>query len=414
VKHADRGGILNERLMFQNVWARLALAPAMVALAAVLRIWPLQTLGSSLVWLTFYPAVMVVAILGGFFSGLLATALACLTAVFLWPHLVAHPFIAEGADWLGMAVFVVTCMATSGVAEAVRRVQSREAVHRALFESMDEGFCVVEMIYDPSGIPVDYRFVEINPAFEKQTGLQQALGKTIRQMVPDHDAHWFEIYGKVAETGKSIRFENPATAMHRYYDVYAFRIGGSESKKVGILFKDMTERKELQDKLEEQANTDALTGCDNRRHFLEHAEWEILRIRRYGGAVSMLMLDLDHFKNINDTHGHSVGDLTLKKFVQVCKGLLRDVDVIGRLGGEEFAIMLPETRIERGLEVADRLCRAVAAAEIPLADSSPLRFTTSIGVASLAADDLHADEILRRADQALYKAKNSGRNRACA
>ncbi|MCX6134926.1 MAG: PAS domain S-box protein [Ignavibacteriales bacterium] len=126
--------------------------------------------------------------------------------------------------------------------EADRALRESEERYRTLFESMDEGFCVVEMLNDPDGKAFDYRFLEINPGFEKHTGLQQALGKTIRQMVPNHDAHWFEIYGKVARTGKAIRFEKPATAMERYYDVYAYRIGGEGSQRVGILFNDISER----------------------------------------------------------------------------------------------------------------------------------------------------------------------------
>lgn len=185
-----------------------------------------------------------------------------------------------------------------------------------------------------------------------------------------------------------------------------------QTKMLGII-QDITEQKVLLKKLEEQANTDFLTGCASRRNFLEHAGEEFLRIRRYGGEMSLLMLDLDHFKNVNDSYGHQVGDTTLKKLVQVCQGLLREVDLIGRLGGEEFAIMLPETGSERALEVAGRLCQAVAVAEVPLEDASPLHFTTSIGVASLAEEDTRIDAILNRADRALYKAKNTGRNRAC-
>jgi len=125
-------------------------------------------------------------------------------------------------------------------------LQASEERYRTLFESMDEGFCVVEMIYDPAGKPVDYRFVEANPAFVKETGFQQGLGKTIRELVPDHEEHWFEIYGKVARTGESIRFENPARAMQRHYDVFAFRIGGEDDQRVGILFKDITENKRVE------------------------------------------------------------------------------------------------------------------------------------------------------------------------
>lgn len=139
------------------------------------------------------------------------------------------------------AVLVFRDVTAEYAAQAALR--DSEERYRTLFESMDQGFCVIEMLYDANDKANDYRFVEINPAFEKQTGFQQALGKTIRELVPDHDEHWFEIYGRVARTGESIRFENPARAMQRHYDVFAFRIGGKGSQRVGILFKDITENK---------------------------------------------------------------------------------------------------------------------------------------------------------------------------
>lgn len=116
---------MNSRQLFASAWTHYIVAIALVGLAAALRIWPLQALGSSLAWLTFYPAVMIVAIYGGFFTGFLATVLACLTVTFLWPVLVAQPFIKNPADWLGMSVFILTSSMISGVAEAMRRAQSR-------------------------------------------------------------------------------------------------------------------------------------------------------------------------------------------------------------------------------------------------------------------------------------------------
>ncbi len=116
---------MNPQQLSHRAWARYAVAIALVALAAALRIWPLQALESSLAWLTFYPAVMVVAIYGGLSAGLLATVLACLTVTFLWPILVAQPFIKNPADWLGMSVFILTGSMISGVAEAMRRAQAR-------------------------------------------------------------------------------------------------------------------------------------------------------------------------------------------------------------------------------------------------------------------------------------------------
>ena len=126
---------------------------------------------------------------------------------------------------------------------AEAEVRASEERFRTLFESMDEAFCAVEMLYDADNRPIDYRFLEANPTFEKHTGFKDAVGRTIRELVPDHDAHWFEIYGRVAATGEPTRFVNEAKAMGRWYDVYAYRIGGPGSRKVGILFTDITDRK---------------------------------------------------------------------------------------------------------------------------------------------------------------------------
>jgi PAS domain S-box-containing protein len=124
--------------------------------------------------------------------------------------------------------------------EAIRK---SELQYQTLFETLIEGFCTIEMIFDATGKPVDYRFLEINPAFSKQTGLYNAQGKSMRELAPEHEAHWFEIYGNVALTGEPVHFENEAKALGRYYDVRAYRVGGPESKKVGILFNDITDRK---------------------------------------------------------------------------------------------------------------------------------------------------------------------------
>ena len=117
---------------------------------------------------------------------------------------------------------------------------------------MIEGFCIIEMIFDPQGRPVDYRFLEVNPAFEKQTGLHDVQGKSIRDLAPDNEAHWFEIYGKIALTGEPARFMNEARALHRWFEVSAFRVGGAESRKVAILFNDITDYKRAEEQLQER------------------------------------------------------------------------------------------------------------------------------------------------------------------
>ncbi len=116
--------------------------------------------------------------------------------------------------------------------------------YRALFNSIDEGFCVIEMLFDPNGKPNDYRFLETNPAFEKQTGLLHSVGKTMRQLIPNHEESWFEIYGKVALTGESVRFVNEARELdNKWFDLYAFRVGGEGSRKVAVIFNNITHRK---------------------------------------------------------------------------------------------------------------------------------------------------------------------------
>lgn len=124
-----------------------------------------------------------------------------------------------------------------------------EEKYKILFDSIDEGFCVIEMIFDAQQKPIDYRFLEINASFEQQTGLFNAVGKRMREFAPDHEEHWFEIYGKIALTGESIRFENRAEQLHRWYDVYAFRFGDPEKRQVGILFNDISARKQTEAQL---------------------------------------------------------------------------------------------------------------------------------------------------------------------
>jgi signal transduction histidine kinase/DNA-binding response OmpR family regulator len=115
--------------------------------------------------------------------------------------------------------------------------------YRTLFESVDEGFCIVDMMFDAAGAPVDYRFIEMNPMFEQHTGLRGAIGRTARELVPDLNGFWFEVYGRVATTGVAERFVNEAVAMSRWFDVYASRLGGPDSRKVAILFNDISARK---------------------------------------------------------------------------------------------------------------------------------------------------------------------------
>jgi PAS domain S-box-containing protein len=128
-------------------------------------------------------------------------------------------------------------------------MRQSEARYQALFGTLIEGFCIIEVIFDPFNHPIDYRFLEVNPAFEMQTGLHDVQGKLMRDLAQEHEEHWFEIYGKVALTGEPVRFENEAKALDRWYDVSAYRVGGPESRRVAILFNDITERRRAEQAL---------------------------------------------------------------------------------------------------------------------------------------------------------------------
>jgi diguanylate cyclase (GGDEF)-like protein/PAS domain S-box-containing protein len=167
------------------------------------------------------------------------------------------------------------------------------------------------------------------------------------------------------------------------------------------------------EELERRAYFDYLTGLANRRYFLEQAESELARTLRYGGELSVIMFDVDHFKLVNDTHGHKIGDIVLKKIADICRTSLRDVDIIGRIGGEEFAILLPETASQQAVEAAERLRVALGNGRVQVHDSLAINFTASFGVTTVKDKEISMDTLLNQADQALYQAKDGGRNQVC-
>lgn len=177
---------------------------------------------------------------------------------------------------------------------------------------------------------------------------------------------------------------------------------------LATIMRDISDTKRYQAELEHLAGHDSLTGAVNRNRFLETLKRERERARRHGGAISLVMFDIDHFKRVNDTHGHSVGDDVLRQLVSLCKGLLREVDVLARWGGEEFMLQLPETALAGAQALAERLRQA-----IEVSDFAPVeRVTCSFGVAELTDQETESACFLRL-DAALYQAKASGRNRTC-
>jgi diguanylate cyclase (GGDEF)-like protein len=182
-----------------------------------------------------------------------------------------------------------------------------------------------------------------------------------------------------------------------------------------VLVSDVTETKELLSRLERLASTDALTGVDNRRCFFEHAERELELARRRGSALSFAMMDLDHFKKVNDRHGHAAGDAALVAACDACRAALRSTDILCRYGGEEFMVILPDASPAKAMDILERVRRNIAALIVSdPASAQPFGLTVSIGLAGLDGEGGPFEDLevyIRRSDEALYRAKMEGRNR---
>ena len=170
-------------------------------------------------------------------------------------------------------------------------------------------------------------------------------------------------------------------------------------------------RYRLEAQLKQLSNTDALTGIGNRRHFMHMLTQEEERAKRLKQPLSLLILDIDHFKRINDTHGHLVGDSVIRKLADLCRSGVRGMDVVARVGGEEFAVLLIGTAIERAEEIAERIRARAESSSVPGSDDIAVTFSVSIGAAQLRPDDANGLNVFGRADAALYAAKAGGRNR---
>lgn len=173
---------------------------------------------------------------------------------------------------------------------------------------------------------------------------------------------------------------------------------------------DVTQRLQLEEELKILATTDSLTGLSNRRHFLGAAALAMESFRRYHRPLALLVLDIDHFKKINDTYGHATGDQVLVTMADTLRSVLRSADLCGRFGGEEFVCLLPETTETEARVVAERLRRSLAEQSVATAEGA-VRFTASIGLTVADVSDVSVESLLQRADAAMYEAKKTGRNR---
>ena len=211
-------------------------------------------------FITFYPAVLLVTVLAGFWPGLLASALIVLGTDFLLMQPIGSFSIASPSDATALAVFAAISVFFCLLIDRYRRseqlnsfykeeqtLRKAEKHYRNIFNTLDEGICIIEMTLDPAGRPVDYRFLEVNAAFEGQTGLRGAAGKRMRELVPSIEEHWFEIYGRIALTGESAHFFEESKALNRHFEVRAYRVGDPTRLQVVVVFSDISQRKQTEE-----------------------------------------------------------------------------------------------------------------------------------------------------------------------
>jgi PAS domain S-box-containing protein len=187
----------------------------------------------------------------------------------------AVPLLDDSGNPRGAVSAFIDITARQEAEEALRQSEEK---YRGLFNSIDEGFCIVEVIFDDGGNTVDYRFLEVNPSFVRQTGLADARGKTMRELVPGHEAHWFDIFGRIALTGKPARFQAIAKELNRWYDVYAFRYGQPQDRQVAIIFNDITASKRTEEALRERTERYELVFAGANAGIWD---WDVLNHRVY-------------------------------------------------------------------------------------------------------------------------------------
>jgi diguanylate cyclase (GGDEF)-like protein/PAS domain S-box-containing protein len=309
---------------------------------------------------------------------------------------------------------------------ALGLIQSRRqtAAARSDLSAMTSARDEVQDLYDraPCGyhsLDREGRFVRINQTELNWLGhtREQVMGRSFLDFVAPHSVAGFrENFARFLQEGeiKDVELDlvrSTGSLMPVLISATALRDAAGELVMSRSTVFDNTEQKMMEAQLDRLARTDALTSLSNRRDFCERAEQELARSRRHGHALALLMLDVDHFKAVNDTHGHATGDEVLRQLSRELGEVLRESDVPARLGGEEFAVLLPDTEAEAACQVAERLRAHLANHPARLDSGQPLAYTVSMGVAFWHPSDTRLDELMQRADKALYDAKRGGRDR---
>ncbi len=316
--------------------------------------------------------------------------------------------------WEGQPAIQRTIVDITQRKQAQESLRAAEEQNRLILQSAGEG------IY---GLDLEGNTTFANPAAAAMLGYEvdELIGKVMHDLIhhtyPDGTRYPLEkcpMYAALTDgephvvtdevlwrkDGSSFPVEYTSTPVRKDHEI----VGAV------VVFKDNTERKRAQEELQKLAITDPLTGLPNRRHYLQIAEKETAWSLRYKHPLSVMVVDLDHFKEINDVHGHAKGDEVLVEVARVCLDAVRGSDVFARFGGEEFAALLPMTTLSQSEALGHRLRHLVSEAGVK-SDEGMVRVTASFGVAQFVAEDETVEQTLARADKALYRAKEAGRNR---
>ncbi|GGY17251.1 sensor domain-containing diguanylate cyclase [Paludibacterium paludis] len=290
------------------------------------------------------------------------------------------------------------------------QLRQSEELFRQAFENATIGMCLAGL---------DGVLLRVNPQLCRTLGYERTEleGHPLSEFTHIERGDARPDYVRHARNGDAAWSEQDRRYRHKdghdvWCKVSSSLVKGSQGEPLYYIshVRDITESRQMEAELKRLASTDPLTGIANRRSFFEHIEQELQRLRRMQTHVSCLMLDIDHFKTINDRFGHPAGDEALRFFTMLCQQRLRITDVFARLGGEEFAILMPGTPLDGAVELAEQIRQLVGATPVTLPGAS-VPLTVSIGVTALHRDDNSPDAMLRRADAALYQAKTKGRNR---
>ncbi|MFO8156244.1 MAG: diguanylate cyclase [Pseudomonadota bacterium] len=258
------------------------------------------------------------------------------------------------------------------------------------------------------------RIERVNPAFTDITGYaaEEVIGHSPAKLQSGkHDATFYKAMWRALEhddhwEGEIWNRRKNGEIYPEWESISAVRDDFGEIVHYVAVFHDISVQKRLEEELEREATTDRLTGAANRLRFEQTLEDALRRRRRYRHSTALIMFDLDHFKSVNDTHGHDAGDRVLQFVVERVGALIRETDLLARWGGEEFIVILPETDADGAFRLAERMRRQIAARPIPEVGT----ITASLGV-TVATDDDDSNTLLKRLDQVLYRAKDEGRDR---